>query len=166
MSSFPLTHIFQDGYCTTNQKTVCSFFSSVGFHWKNWGELIEKSLGWTTRDRRHCNILLWQNQVRWKEKHECTCTMFLIPKSRSGNVNICKHCRHPENMALYLGDQIRFLHLLNWGTKSSLSTIPHYFMLLWCQNMSTPEKQGFDHINIKKIELVDRIPLFSQTFGS
>ena len=62
----------------------------------------------------------------------------------------CKHCRHPENMALYLGDQIRFLHLLNWGTKSSLSTIPHYFMLLWCQNMSTPEKQGFDHININK----------------
>ena len=78
----------------------------------------------------------------------------------------CKHCRHPENMALYLGDQIRFLHLLNWGTKSSLSTIPHYYMLLWCQNMSTPEKQGFDHINInKKIDLVHRIPLFLKDLG-
>ena len=40
-------------------------------------------------------------------------------------------------------------------------------MLLWYQNMSTPEKQGFDHINIKTtIELVDRIPrLFLKHFG-
>ena len=115
--------IFHNSYMGCHPPTIDSYFSRWLWHHqpengvffqfsrlplKNWGELIY--LGWTTRDRRHCNLLVWQNQVRWKEKHECTCTMclvFLIPKSRSGNVSIV---------------DIQKAWLSIWGTRSGFYT--------------------------------------------
>ena len=131
MSSFPLTHMFQDGYCTTNQIIYIYYINHILIHilyqpaidWGPFSSIFPRDF-WIYQGPEKPQIL-WFLEWQGSNREDPMIKRINYPIAISSSINICIILIYIYNIHYYtIYFHVLFLLLSSWFLEKK-----HYFML-------------------------------------